>query len=122
MVASMLLSTMPMLSVSCSRKVICEVVNEETEPSSMTALHLAFEQHRKNDEIFQETTRMSAELSGVALFRMSERIPLAFVIAACPTSPFAKLNDFSVGLAPFARHKPESSRRCADSLRSRPDR
>jgi hypothetical protein len=37
-VASMLLSTMPMLVVSCSRNVICSAVNSLSEASSMTAL------------------------------------------------------------------------------------
>src|SRR5712675_2563368 len=38
MVASMLLTTMPILVVSCSRNIICSVVNSPSEASSITAL------------------------------------------------------------------------------------
>ncbi len=38
MVASILLTTIPMPSVSCSRKIVCREVNLDTEASSITAL------------------------------------------------------------------------------------
>ena len=60
-----------MLSVSCSRKVICDVVNELTEASSMTALTW-FSNSTGSTTRFFGTTRNSAELIGVASVGMSD--------------------------------------------------
>ena len=60
-----------MLSVSCSRKVICEVVNELTEESSMTALTW-FSNSTGSTTRFFGITRSNAELIGTASVGMSE--------------------------------------------------
>ena len=70
-VASIELSTMPMQSVSCSRKVICEVVNELIEDSSITALTW-FSNSTGSTTRFFGTTRSSAELIGTVSAGMSD--------------------------------------------------
>ncbi len=62
---------MPILSVSCSRKVICEVVKELTEASSITALTW-FSNRTGNTTRFFGNTRSSAELIGTVSEGMSE--------------------------------------------------
>ncbi len=60
-----------MLSVSCSRKVICEVVNELMEESSITALTW-FSNKTGSTTIFFGLTRSSAELIGMVSVGISE--------------------------------------------------
>jgi len=72
--------TMPMLSVSCSRKVICEVVKALTEASSITAFDLVLEQEIGSTTTFFGTTRTSAELIGTASLGMSDTSA-----GACPS-------------------------------------
>ena len=62
---------MPMESVSCSRKVICEVVNELIEDSSITALTW-FSNSTGSTTRFFGTTRSSAELIGAVSAGMSD--------------------------------------------------
>ena len=98
-VASILLSTMPMLSVSCSRKVICEVVNELIDASSMTALTW-FSNRTGSTTRFFGTTRSSAELIGTASAGMSDTSRWRLSIAHCPTRPSPNCTICGCGLTP----------------------
>ena len=51
MVASMLLRTIPMLAVSCSRNARCEAVKALNEASSMHRLYPILEEHRQHDDV-----------------------------------------------------------------------
>ena len=51
---------MPIESVSCSRNVICEVVNELTEESSITALTWFSNSTGKHDQVLRVHARSSA--------------------------------------------------------------
>ena len=77
---------MPMQSVSCSRKVICEVVNALTEASSITALTW-FSNSTGSTTRFFGTTRSSAELIGTESAGMSATSRWRLSIAHCPIRP-----------------------------------
>ena len=75
-----------MLSVSCSRKVICEVVNELTDESSITALTW-FSNRIGSTTRFFGTTRSSAELIGAVSVGMSDTSRWRLSMAHWPISP-----------------------------------
>ena len=78
--------------MSCSRKVICEVVNEPTEASSITALTW-FSNSTGSTTRFCGTTRSSAELIGIASVGMSGDQPLPLVHRALSDQALAELHE-----------------------------
>ena len=77
---------MPMESVSCSRNVICEVVNELIEASSITAL-TSFSNSTGSTTRLRGITRSMAEFTGMASVGMSDTSRLRLSMAHCPTRP-----------------------------------
>ena len=70
-VASMLLSTMPMLAVSCSRKARCEAVKLFERGQLDHGLHAIFEEHRQHDHV--AAARLRTGRSGSALYCAADR-------------------------------------------------
>ncbi len=109
-VASIVLSTMPIESVSCSRKVICEVVNELTEDEFDHRLDLVLEQHRQHHEVLRACTRSSAELIGTASVGMSDTSRCRLSHRALSDQAFAELHDLrmrAVAVAGIGRQQPQ---------------
>ncbi|MGY3293478.1 hypothetical protein ACVWWP_006545 [Bradyrhizobium sp. LM3.6] len=77
---------MPIESVSCSRNVICEVVNEVSEASSITALTWPSNSTGSTTRFFG-ATRSSAELIGTTSAGMSAITRGRLSIAHWPIRP-----------------------------------
>ena len=88
-----------MESVSCSRKVICELVKDDSEESSMTALTW-FSNRTGNTTTFLGSTRISAELTGTASLGMSDTSRCRLSSAHWPISPSPNCTNCGCGLLP----------------------
>ncbi len=119
-VASMLFSTMPMLSVSCSRNAICKVVNAVTEASSMTAL-TSFSNRTGSTTMFCGTTLNSAEPIGTAWVGIVVISMRRLSTAHCPIRPSPSCDRAAGGRSRRRRQRPRAAARSA-SRRPRPDR
>ena len=90
-----------MQSVSCSRKVICEVVNEADRGKLDHGLDLVLEQHRKHDEVL----RNDAQQRRIDRDRVGRNVrhqPLPLVHRALADQPLAELHDLRMRIGAVA--------------------
>ena len=107
-VASIELSTMPMLAVSCSRNMICSGVNSLTEASSITALTW-FSNSTGSTMMLRGATLNSAEPIGTASAGISVISMRRLSAAHWPIKPFADREHRADGRCRRRRRRPTAA-------------